>query len=302
MGPFIGPSIKAITLGLVGKTFDARLGRNQSFNAAGNFFSAVLMGWVGWHWGVQSIFFAVPILAVPALLALAAIPAGQINHAQARGADPGMGQTGSGFRILARDRALLAFSLAVFLFHLANAAMLPQLGELLARGQPRAAAPFMSAAVSVTQIVIALSASTVGKMSARWGPRQVLTIGFAVLPLRGVLYTLTSAVPLLIGTQLLDGVANAIFGVTSAVYVAQRTRGSGHFNLAMGAFGTAVGSGAALSNALAGFITQRAGFACSFLTLSEIASAAFLCLVIFVPKTAGAASDMRRPELVGAGA
>ena len=285
VGPFIASSIMAITLGLVGKAaFDARLGRNASFNSAGNFFAALLMGWMGWRWGVQAIFFTVPILAVPTLLALAAVPAREIDHQQARGAEKTAGETRTALKVLTRDGALVAFAASAFLFHLANAAMLPQLGEMLAHGRHREAAPFMSAAVSITQVVIALSASFVGRMSARWGPRSILLVGFGVLPIRGILYTLTSAVPLLIAIQVLDGVANAIFGVASAVYVAQRTRGSGHFNLAMGAFGMAVGAGAALSNILAGFVAQRAGFALSFLALAGTAVAAFLFLALLVPR------------------
>src|ERR1700729_4050137 len=36
-GPFLGPTVAAITLGLVGsRAFDKQFGRNQSFNAAGN--------------------------------------------------------------------------------------------------------------------------------------------------------------------------------------------------------------------------------------------------------------------------
>jgi MFS family permease len=284
VGPFIGPAITAITLGLVGRSaFDAQLGRNQSFNAAGNFVSALLMGWVGWHWGMRAIFLTVPLLAIPTLLSLAAIPGKEIDHTLARGADPGKTAGRSAMRVLLSDRALLAFAGAAFLFHLSNAAMLPQLGEMLTRGQARAAAPFTSASVSITQIVVALTAAAIGKLSTRWGPKPMLLIGFGVLPVRGILYTLTSAVPLLLSIQVLDGVANAIFGVASAVYIAQRTRGSGHFNLAMGAFGTAVGTGAAVSNALAGFITQHTGFASSFLVLAGIAALAFFCLLIFVP-------------------
>jgi MFS family permease len=287
IGPFIGPAVTAITLGLVARSaFDARLGRNQSFNAAGNFVSALLMGWVGWHWGMRAIFLTVPFTAVPTLLSLAAIPANQINHEQARGAESGAAHGKSGLRILLADRSLLVFAVAAVLFHLSNAAMLPQLGEMLTRGQAREAAPFTSASVSITQLVVAFTAATFGKLSARYGPKSVLLVGFGVLPIRGVLYTLTGAVPLLLSIQILDGVANAIFGVASAVYIAQRTRGSGHFNLAMGAFGTAVGTGASFSNALAGFITQHAGFRSSFLVLAAIAGAAFLCLLFFVPSTA----------------
>jgi MFS family permease len=283
VGPFIGPAITAITLGLVGKTaFDARLGRNASFNSAGNLFAALLMGWVGWRWSVQAIFFTVPVLAVPALLALAAIPGKEIDHALARGSDE-TGEARHSLKVVVRDTPLLAFAASAFLFHLSNAAMLPQLGEVLAHGRVREAAPFMSAAVSVTQLVVALTASFVGRASARVGPKAVLMLGYGVMPIRGLLYTMTNAVPLLTGIQILDGVANSIFGVASAVYVAQRTRGSGHFNLPMGAFGVAVGGGAALSNVLAGFVAQHAGFSASFLVLAAVAAGAFVCLALFVP-------------------
>ncbi len=144
---------------------------------------------------------------------------------------------------------MLAFAISAFLFHFANAAMLPQPGEMLVHGRVRDAAPFIAA--TVTQLVIAVTASTVGLLCARWGPRPLLLFGFAVLPIRAVLYTLTSSIPLLIAIQTLDGVANSIFGVASAVLIADRVRGSGHFNLATGAIGTVVGIGAALRNTVA---------------------------------------------------
>lgn len=282
--PFIGVSINAITRGLVDKgAFDARVGRNASFNSAGNLFAALLMGLAGWKWGVQSIFLLTPMLAVPAAMSLAAIPARQIDHAQARGAEGIEPNAPSGWRVLLRDRGLLALSVSAVLFHLGNAAMLPQLGELLAHGRTRQAAPFMSAAISVTQLVIAITASSVGKLSHRWGPRSILLIGFGVLPLRGVLYTLTSAVPLLLAIQVLDGIANSIFGVATVVYISERTRGTGRFNLASGAFGAAVGCGAALSTTVAGLAAQRGGFSFSFLVLAGIAALAFLSLAFFVP-------------------
>ncbi len=283
VGPFMGPAVIAITLGLVGrKMFDKRLGRNASFNSAGNVFAALLMGLVGWKLGMNAIFFTVPLLAIPAFGALAAIPADRINYLEARGAVGGDGAKVSKLSVIAKDRVLIAFAASAFLFHFANAAMLPQLGELLTKGRTRDAAPFMAAAVTVTQVVVTLTAVQVGRLCARWGARPLLLFGFGVLPIRGLLYTLTSSIPLLIAIQVLDGIANSIFGVASAILVADRTRGSGRFNLAMGAFGTVIGIGASLSNVTAGAIAQHAGFRVSFLALAGIAALAFLCFALFV--------------------
>jgi hypothetical protein len=279
--------VTAITLGLVGKRlFDVRLGRNNSFNSAGNVFAAVLLGWVGWHSGNRALFLTVSVLAIPALLSLAFIRANEIDYLRARGArrdgEPG---NVSHFRVLLSDRVLLAFACATFLFHFANAAMLPQLSEMLARGHTRAAAPFMSAAVTVTQTVIALTALWVGKTAARIGRRPLLLLGFGVLPIRAVLYTLTSSVPLLVAIQILDGVANSIFVVASTLVVADRTSGTGRLNMALGGLAVAVGIGAALSNVVAGTVAQKLGFNVSFLVLGAIALLAFLALFIFVPET-----------------
>lgn len=284
VGPFIAPAVTAITLGLVGRAmFDARIGRNHSFDSAGNVCAALLMGWAGWKWGMTAVFLLVPLLSIPAFVSLAAIPGARIDYLRARGAQNGTTTGISNVKILARDRVLLAFSVSAFLFHFANAAMLPQLGEMLSRGRVREAVPFMAAAVTVTQFVIAVTAYLVGRLSARWGPRPLLVVGFAVLPVRGVLYTLTSSIPLLVAIQILDGIANSIFGVASTVLIAERTRGSGHFNLSMGAFATVVATGAALSNSVAGLLTQRAGFHISFLALAAIALLALVCLIAFVP-------------------
>jgi hypothetical protein len=84
---------------------------------------------------------------------------------------------------------LLAFLCAAFLFHLANAAMLPQLGELLAKDKPKEAAPFMSACVTVTQLVIVISAAWIGRQAATKGRKPLLMVAFGALPLRAVLYT-----------------------------------------------------------------------------------------------------------------
>ena len=106
-----------------------------------------------------------------------------------------------------------------------------------------------------------------------------------MLPIRGVLYTLTHATAALIAIQILDGVANAIFVVVSILVIADLTRGTGRFNLAAGALATMVGIGAALSATVGGQISQHAGFSASFLGLAAIAVAAFALLWLAVPET-----------------
>lgn len=287
-GAFLIPTVNAITLGLVGAAgFDRRFGRNQGFNSAGNVCAAILMGGIGYYLSARAIFFAVPLLAVPCLFALFSIRSKEISFARARGAARSNGDEASvsGVRSLLTNRPLLLFGACTFLFHFSNAAMLPELGEMLAGGRRSAAAPFMSACVIVTQLVIAASAAWIGRKASKVGRKPLLLIGFGVLPIRGVLYTLTTSVPLLIGIQVLDGVANAIFGVVSILVIADLTRGTGRFNLAQGGLAAALGIGASVSTTYAGVLVQHFSYKISFLGLSAVAVVAWLLLFFTVPET-----------------
>jgi MFS family permease len=177
------------------------------------------------------------------------------------------------------------FLLCAFLFHLANGAMLPQLGEMLAHGDPQKATPFMSACMIVTQIVMSLSAAPVGRWAGIAGRRPLLLLAFACLPVRGFLYTLTHATVPLVSIQVLDGVANALFMVVSVLIIKDLTRGTGRFNLGAGMLATCVGLGQTLSPGLGGEIVQRYGFNLSFLSLGAIAVLPLAIFFMAVPET-----------------
>jgi predicted MFS family arabinose efflux permease len=140
--------------------FDWQFGKNQAFNSAGNVFTAGLVAWASYKFGYRAIFVVAALFAIPAAGCLLGIDDTQIDYARARGisVEKGSGKA-EAISDLLRDRVLLKFLVAVFLFHLANAAMLPELGEMLSRNNPRAAAPFMPACIIVTQIIIAISAA-----------------------------------------------------------------------------------------------------------------------------------------------
>jgi MFS family permease len=281
------PAICAISLGIVGhRMFDARQGRNQSFNSAGNVVAAVSMGLLGYLVSNRSIFFFVVICTLPTLLSLSQIRADEIDYERARGA--GKSDDGGqpvGAATLLKDRPLVIFLVCAVMFHFANAAMLPLLGEMLAKGHGRSSMMFMSACVVTTQFTITMIAPWSGRKAGFWGRKPLLLIAFGVLPVRAVLYTLTSNTIALVAIQVLDGIGAGIFGVVSVLVIADLTKGSGRFNVTLGAIATAVGIGAALSQTIAGAIVHHSSFNTGFLFLAAIAAAAFGVLYFFMPET-----------------
>jgi predicted MFS family arabinose efflux permease len=281
------PAICAISLGVVGhRLFDRRQGRNQTFNSAGNVVAAVSMGLIGYVLSDRGIFFFVAVFAIPTLWTLRAIRADDIDYDLARGAQSSGAVHGvAHVTELLKNRGLAIFLSCAVMFHFANAAMLPLLGEMLAKGHGRASMMFMSACVITTQVVITLLASWSGAKAGDWGRKPLLLIAFIVLPIRGVLYTLTDNATLLIAIQILDGIGAGIFGVVSVLVVADLTEGSGRFNFALGAIATAVGMGASLSQAIAGGIVHDFGYRCGFLFLAAVALSAFAVLYFYMPET-----------------
>jgi predicted MFS family arabinose efflux permease len=287
------PAICAISLGMVGRAaFDRQQGRNQTFNSAGNVSAAIAMGLFGYLVSNRSVFFLVAAFAVPTVVALLAIRSAEIDHERARGANAGEDRgKAAGLAVLLRDRRLVVFLICAVMFHFANAAMLPLLGELLAKGRGRASMLFMSACVMTTQLVITLIAAWVGRKAGSWGRKPILLVAFGALPIRGVLYTLTSNTELLVAIQVLDGIGAGIFNVVSVLVIADLTRGSGRFNLTLGAITTATAVGAALSQLIAGSIVHRAGSHAGFLFLAAVAALAFAVLWRFMPETRSVATS-----------
>lgn len=279
------PALAALTLGLVGRgALSQRIGRNEAFNHGGNVVAAVLAGVLATYLLETAVFHLTFVLAMASVLCVLLIKPHEIDHRLARGGDDADGQPSS-LRDLLRDRRLLYFTLAVTLFHFANAAMLPQVGQELAEGK-QGAPLYMAACVVVAQLVMIPTALLAGRLAATVGRKPVFLVGFAVLPLRGVLYTLTDNQYWLIAIQLLDGIGAGIFGVVSVLLVADLTRGTGRFNLTQGMLATAVGIGASLSNVVTGFVVTAGGYNAGFLTLAAVALTALAVFYFLVPETA----------------
>ena len=104
----------------------------------------------------------------------------------------------------------------------------------------------------------------VGAKADSWGRKPLFLGGLVILPIRGVLYTLSNDPYWLVAVQLLDGVGAGIYGAIFPIIVADLMRGTGRFNLAQGAVITAQGIGAALSTTVAGFVVVGADTAPPF--------------------------------------
>jgi MFS family permease len=85
--------------------------------------------------------------------------------------------------------------------------------------------------------------------------------------------------------QVLDGLSATVLAVLVPLIIADVTRGTGHFNLAQGAVGSAVGIGASLSPMLAGYTTDQYGSAVAFFGLAALASVGFVSVLLLMPET-----------------
>src|SRR5580692_6650773 len=141
-GGILGPAIAAISLGLVGHSaLPERLGRNQRFAATGSLVAAGLMGLIGYVFSYRAIFLIVVALTLPLMIALARIHATDIHFGRSCGAPQHhtLDRPARSGRVnLWTSPAMLVLGVCLFLFQLANASILPLVGEgLIYHGDSR---------------------------------------------------------------------------------------------------------------------------------------------------------------------
>jgi MFS family permease len=284
----LGPAIAAISLGLVGHAaVGERLGRNARFASIGNGLAAAAMGACGYFLSARAVFFVTALLLAPALIALRSMSANEIDPERAHGAVPPRRdkRPPTQFADLLRQRPLLILAGCVMLFHLANSAMLPLMGSVVTMRSSQWATVLIAACIVVPQVVVAGLSPWVGRRAQSWGRRPLLLIGFAALPVRGILFATVKDPNLLVAVQLLDGLTAAVFGVMVPLIIADLTRGTGHFNLGQGIVGTTTGIGASLSTTLAGYTSDHFGSESAFFGLAAVAGLGLAAVWLLLPET-----------------
>jgi len=268
-GAAIVPAVTGITLGMVGQRgFNRQNGRNQAFNHAGNMVGAALSGLLGWQFGYFAVFVLAAVFGVVAITSVLMIPPEAIDDRAARGSkedDPD--SEPHGLTVLVKHKPLLVLGLALALFHLGNAAIVPLYGMSAVSGNKANGPGFVATTIVIAQgvmIIASLIAMQLVEKKSYW---WILLASFLVLPIRGLFaYFLTSwwgITPV----EILDGIGIGLQSVAVPGMVARSLYGTGRVNLAQGAVITVQGAGAAFSPALGGWIAEWIGFSPAFLVL-----------------------------------
>jgi predicted MFS family arabinose efflux permease len=163
--------------------------------------------------------------------------------------------------------------------------MLPLMAGVLTMRSSGWAPLLIAACIVAPQFIVAAVSPWIGTRARLWGRRPLLLIGFAALPIRGLLFATVTNPSLIVVVQVLDGVTAAVFAVMVPLIIADLTRGTGHFNLGQGIIGTSTGIGASLSASLAGHVSDHFGSPAAFAGLAVIAFVGLLAVWLLMPET-----------------
>ncbi|MDY3555479.1 MFS transporter [Gemmata sp. JC717] len=286
---FFVPLLGALALGLAGHTALHRvMGENQGWNHAGNIAAALTAMAVASWLGLSAVFYTVAVVSVLAAVSVFLIRPGDLTNEPAART-----QAVAGLRDLFRDRRVLVLFASVALFHLANAPVMPLVGQYIARlgGSDTQVA----AVVLVAQVVMVPVAVLAGRWCHTWGRKPVFTVGFVALPVRILLYSFTSDPWVLVALQVFDGIGAGIYGVVVAVVCADLTRGRGGFNALQGLLATALAVGGVLGPLVAGPLVQHLGFASAFRAFAAAAAVGAVVFLALMPETRPDDRAERRP-------
>jgi predicted MFS family arabinose efflux permease len=283
----LGPAIAAMSLGLVQRNrIGDRFGRNAAFASVGAGLAAAAMGACGYYISNQAVFFVTAVLGVPALVALFQIKPSEINVTRSHGGvATNFATFNDAFAFAAGHKTIFVFATCVFLFHLANASVLPLIAGNLTLRVNEAATALTAAAMVVPQLIVACTSQRVGRLTHRIGRHPLLLAGFGALVIRIALTALVTDPVMIVAVQIFDGVSAAVLGVLVPLTIADLTRNTGRFNLVQGIVGCAMGIGASISTTLGGYLADRFSTYSALLVLDAVAVVGLLAIWLAMPET-----------------
>ena len=281
-GAAIVPAMTGITLGIVGqKGFNRQNGRNQAFNYAGNMVGAAASGLLGWQFGYFAVFLLAALFGAITVACVLMIPPNSIDDRAARGSKEDNPESQpSGLTVLLKHKTLLVLALALAVFHLGNAAIVPLYGMSAVADGHANGPSFIATTVVIAQGVMVIASIIAMQIAEKRNYWFIMLISFLTLPLRGILAYFLAGWWGVVPIEILDGLGTGLQSVAVPGMVARSLYGTGRINLAQGAVITIQGAGAAFSPALGGWIAQAIGFSPTFLLLGGLGLIAIAVWVI----------------------
>jgi MFS family permease len=277
------PLLGALALALVGhQMLNRTAGINQGWNHAGNIVAAVTGIALVRFFGLSSIFYAVGISSLLAAASVFMIKQTDLDERRATGLTSKENEPIS-WRELLRDRTVLWLIVSIFIFHLANAPILP--ATALYVKKLGGSDSLMTSTVLTAQLVMVPVSLFAGRYGDRWGRKAVMGIAFWFLPLRILTYAFVASPIAVVCLQGLDGIGAGIYGVVVIALAADLTRGKGRFNALAGIFATALACGGVVGPLISGALLQHFGFKATFFAFAALAASGAVIFTLLVPET-----------------
>ncbi len=170
------------------------------------------------------------------------------------------------------------------LFHAAAAPGGAYLG-LFVKNDLGASDGFLPSLFIVMMIAWMLLVRPAGRWADRLGRKPLLVLGWSAMSLRLLLLAVAQSPQQVLFIQLLDGLAQGMFGVLAAAWVTDRFADPRRAGEAQVLVGSCLVLGSALGPLLAGMAFPMLGYRGLFALLACIAGAATLLVLFWVPET-----------------
>jgi len=232
---------------------------------------------------VEYIFLLSVICGLVGMISIMLIPSDAINHDLACNSAVKTNDEGvtkevqvSSYLSVMKERNVFMFVVSIFLFHLANAAVLPLLGQMVGVGvEFRLGLPFIAGCMVMGEITGIFGAWLTLGLNNKFSSKFCMVLGISMLfPRCAAIVSVAmfgkKNIYALAATQLLDGFGGSMVMLTVIICINMLSVGTGRFGAIFGAVKLGETVGAALSNLLGGYLADRS-FELAFAVLGGIA-------------------------------
>lgn len=239
---------------------------------------------------VKAIFYLLGAGGIVAALFVMWIPTSAIDSDRARqlrsmavGKKENNTAEAMSYKIILSDKKILAFAVCTFLYHLANAVVVPLVTQYIGITDKRMSLTLTSIALLLSFLVQAMTNQAIRILIERVQLKTLFIAANVVLLLRCtaivLLIEMWANTYALVATQVLDGIGAGIYDTLIPIVVGQLTQGSGRFGFVYGVNLFAWRIGHTISFLLGESLAHGVSYTVAFLTQAGIGLLSLMALV-----------------------